>query len=514
VGDGEDEDKIEDELDRRHSGLAGLPAHRRRPVGLRLAPTVSRRGSMEDVIDHPCYSVLEIEEARLRIYTWATDLEEGALAQAINCANLGPAFHHVAVMADGHQGYGVPIGAVLALSDALSPYAVGNDIGCGMALVPTRLSAGEFLAPLPTRSGAPGPAARDELMGWVQSSIPAGSERRAEHSEAYGRSSLEQCVYAAFDAMEEAATASGTVLSASTSTHADPRRPLTRDHVVARAAAQAGTLGSGNHFIEVLAGEDDDVWVLVHSGSRGFGGTICANFHRMALAHCAETGVELPDPGLAWLPVANPRRPQRDQEERWADVGRNYGRAMRAALDYAETNRHRMLETVAQIFERHFPASFDWDNAVNIHHNDATYEEHFGQWVWVHRKGAVKATQGTATITPGSMGTGSVLGRGLGSPASFCSAAHGAGRALSRTRARKQLSLQAELAAIEAAGGKVFASGKSGVLDEMPGAYKDLEVVISRQADLVVPVRRFRPLATYKGSDRPTRQRRRADEEG
>jgi tRNA-splicing ligase RtcB (3'-phosphate/5'-hydroxy nucleic acid ligase) len=465
---------------------------------------------MQDMPDNRCYSVLEIEEARLRIYTWAPDLEEGALGQAINCANLGPAFHHVAVMADAHQGYGVPIGAVLALSGALSPYAVGNDIGCGMALVPTRLSAREFLSPLPTPSGAPGPLARDELMGWVQSSVPAGSERRRPPSDGHRRSSLEQCVYTAFDAMHEAAAASGVALSASTSTKPGPDRPLARDDLVGRAIAQAGTLGSGNHFIEVLAGHDDDVWVLVHSGSRGFGGTICANFHRMALAHCEETEIELPDPGLAWLPTANP---QRDEEEPWESVGRNYGRAMRAALDYAETNRHRMLETVAGIFERRFPGAFDWDNTMNIHHNDAAYEEHFGQWVWVHRKGAVKATQGTATITPGSMGTGSVLGRGLGSPASFCSAAHGAGRALSRSRARKQLSLQAELATVAAAGGKVFAAGKSGVLDEMPGAYKDLDTVISRQTDLVVPVRRFRPLATYKGSDRPGQRRWHPDEE-
>jgi tRNA-splicing ligase RtcB (3'-phosphate/5'-hydroxy nucleic acid ligase) len=462
--------------------------------------------------------VLETDGARLPIYTWAADLEEGALAQAVDCTNLAPAFHHVAVMADGHQGYGVPIGAVLALSDALSPYAVGNDIGCGMALVPTRMSAEQFLSPLPTRSGSPGPVARDDLMGRVQSAVPAGTERGRGRPE--GRNggvsvkehivvSVKESIGVAFDAMEEAATASGVPLSASASTQMDPRRPLTRADLLARSVAQVGTLGSGNHFVEVLAGPDGDLWVLVHSGSRGFGGTICANFHRMALAHCAQTGVDLPDPGLAWLPAPS----RQSHEDRWARVGCAYARAMGAALDYAEANRHRMLATIAGIFEEKFPAGFDWDNAVNIHHNDATYEEHFGRSVWVHRKGAVKASEGTATVTPGSMGTGSVLGRGLGNPASFCSAAHGAGRALSRSRARRELSLEAELAAVAAAGGKVFVAGKAGVLDEMPGAYKDLEVVMSRQADLVVPVRRFRPLATYKGSDRPGRRQRRPDEE-
>jgi tRNA-splicing ligase RtcB len=174
-----------------------------------------------------------------------------------------------------------------------------------------------------------------------------------------------------------------------------------------------------------------------------------------------------------------------------------------------------MLEAVSEVFEQRFPGALDWDGAVNIHHNDAELEEHFGERVWVHRKGAVKAATGAATITPGSMGTGSVLGRGLGNPASFSSAAHGAGRAMSRSRARRDLSLEAELASVAAAGGKVFAASTAGVLDEMPGAYKDIDQVMIRQADLVEPVRRFTPLATYKGTDRRPRRtgRRRPDEE-
>jgi len=195
-------------------------------------------------------------------------------------------------------------------------------------------------------------------------------------------------------------------------------------------------------------------------------------------------------------------------DDRWTRAGRGYERALRAALDYAERNRHRMLETVDGILRRRFPEGLRWDEIVNIHHNDAVNEEHYGRRVWVHRKGAVKAARGAATITPGSMGTGSYLGRGLGRPEAFSSCSHGAGRVMSRAQARRELSLQQQLERIDVAGGKVFAASREAVLDEMPGAYKDLDEVMANQADLVEPVRRFTPLATYKGVDRPRRRSR------
>jgi tRNA-splicing ligase RtcB len=452
-----------------------------------------------------------IDGARLPIYSWASELEAGALAQAVNCANLPQAFHHVAVMADGHQGYGVPIGAVLALDGALSPYAVGNDIGCGMALVATDLSRDDLARPLPTRSGQSGPTARDDIMGSVQRSIPAGPNSHRDSSHGADRE-VDDLLHAAFDAMEEAAGACAVPLSGSQSTDAGRGKPLARADLVARGRAQLATLGSGNHFVELLSGHQGDVWVLVHSGSRGVGGLICAHFHRLALAHCAAHAQALADPGLAWLPVSSTEGPDPDP---WHAAGRCYQRAMLAALAYAELNRHRMLEAVAEAIERRHPDVVRWSDTVNIHHNDAVCEEHYGRSVWVHRKGAVKATAGTATITPGSMGTGSILGRGLGKPASFCSAAHGAGRALSRGRARRELSLDRELSDLRSVGGKVFAASTQAVLDEMPGAYKDLEEVMAQQADLVEPVRRFTPLGTYKGVDRrsPGRSRRRTTEE-
>jgi tRNA-splicing ligase RtcB len=441
-----------------------------------------------------------IPTARLPIYSWAPELEEGALRQAENCASLPVAYHHVAVMADGHQGYGVPIGAVLAFEGAISPYAVGNDIGCGMALLPTSIVREDLLVPVKTRSGAAGASARDEIMGWVQSTIPAGTATIDENELPRPiRDRLE----AAYAAMEEAAQATGVPLSTSQSLKPDAGQPLSKSDFLARGRSQAGTLGAGNHFIELVAGPDEEVSVLLHSGSRGVGGLICSNFHRMAYEYVQEMGAPLPDPGLAWLPVDSSKR----ETDRWERAGGCYVEALKVGLDYAEANRRFMLEKVAGIIEQRFPNSVRWDQLINIHHNDAALESHYDRSVWVHRKGAVKASRGAPTITPGSMGTGTIVGEGLGNPDSFCSCSHGAGRVLSRGRARQELSLAGELQRIRDAGGKVFARDKSAVLDEMPGAYKDLDQVMRNQADLVRPLRRFAPIATYKGVERGRKRR-------
>ena len=438
------------------------------------------------------------DEASLPIYSWAPDLEDGALRQAVNCANLSVAFHHVAVMADGHQGYGVPIGAVVAMEDAISPYAVGNDIGCGMALVPTTVTRTEVLSPLPTTSGSAGALAREEIMGSIESTVPAG--REAHRGPNAAAAEVDELVGEAFEAMLEASSLTGIALSTSQSPDQRRGQPLSRETLLARGRSHAGTLGSGNHFLEVLSGPDDDVWVMLHSGSRGVGSLVCNNFHRMAVSHCADVGVELPDPGLAWLPLDG-------SDERWTKVGRCYERALRAALGYASANRRLMLERAAEAVERHFPGAMRWDDAVNIHHNDATLERHYDRSVWVHRKGAVKAAAHQPTITPGSMGVGAYLGRGLGNAESFRSCSHGAGRVLSRGRARRELDLREQLELIDKAGGKVFASSSEAVLDEMPGAYKDLDEVMDHQRELVERVRRLLPLATYKGAEKGDRRR-------
>jgi tRNA-splicing ligase RtcB (3'-phosphate/5'-hydroxy nucleic acid ligase) len=430
--------------------------------------------------------VERIDRGALPVLSWAPELEEGAVQQAVNCANLPVTHHHVAVMADGHQGYGVPIGAVLPLKDAISPYAVGNDIGCGMALLPTTVSRDDFAS------------RRDEVMGWIQTSIPSGNATNGRGGDA--NPEVDPLLHDAYEAMEEAAGLLREPLSTSQTPDAAKGGALEREQFVTRGRSHVGTLGSGNHFIEVLADPEDRVWLMLHSGSRGVGSLVCNNFHRWALRHCREAGHQLPDPGLAWLPIG-------DGDERWERVGRCYSRAQKAALAYAGQNRQRMLTTASDELERRFPGSIRWDELVNIHHNDATLEEHYGAEVWVHRKGAVKAAPGTATITPGSMGTGSYLGRGRGNPEAFSSCSHGAGRVMSRGQARKTLSLQAELESIRSAGGKVFAASKEAVLDEMPSAYKDLDEVMANQADLVETVLRLTPLGTYKGADPPRRRK-------
>src|SRR3954468_9627034 len=184
-----------------------------------------------------------IEGAPLPVHSWAPDLEPGATEQALHCAALPVAAHHVAVMADGHQGYGVPIGAVVALDGAISPYAVGNDIGCGMAIVPTTLSRADVLP------------ARDDIMSGAQRSIPSGM---ASHREPVVDATVDGLLHDAFDALEAAAAASGVALSRSQGVKQQDGKPLTRDDFVARGRMQVGTLGSGNHFVELLAGPDDD----------------------------------------------------------------------------------------------------------------------------------------------------------------------------------------------------------------------------------------------------------------
>jgi tRNA-splicing ligase RtcB len=439
--------------------------------------------------------VISDGKGKVAVYSWAPDLEVGALEQALRCAELPCVHERVAVMADGHLGYGVPIGAVLALDGHISPYAVGNDIGCGMGLVPTTLSREDILGELPTKSGKSGPVARDDIMGWVATSIPAGFSK---HGSADAIPEADYHLRGAWVAMHIASDATGVPITTSQSTDPGKGVELDIDGWLERGRSQAGTLGSGNHFIELLVGPDGDVWLMLHSGSRGVGSVICNHFHRIALQWCAEQGIDLPDPGLAYVPVGTLDHPT---------IGNLYQVALDAGLGYAELNRRRMLTTVGEIVEKRFPGSIRWDEMVNIHHNDATLERHFGRDVWVHRKGAVKASAGTATITPGSMGTGSYLGVGLGNPESFESCSHGAGRRKGRKAAERELSLEAELATVREAGGKVFARSKEAVLDEMPGAYKPIDDVMAAQADLVATVRRFTPLGTYKGSDkRPKRK--------
>jgi tRNA-splicing ligase RtcB len=318
------------------------------------------------------------------IKSWALDIEGSALDQATNLSNLPFAIGHVALMPDAHTGYGMPIGGVLFADRAVVPYAIGVDIGCGVALVETDLTV-ETLG-------------RDGLKAalvQMARDVPVGNASQPRPVD-----------------RDEALAEIGLPLPASIA-------PAWFD----RAVNQLGTLGSGNHFLEVQRDESDRVYVMLHSGSRNLGKTICDEFHKRALAHNTAWHSELPHPELAYLPMGT-----EDYAGYWA--------AMEFALRFAEVNRSRMLDKAECAFERHTSVG-RMERLVDIHHNYAAWENHLGTNGIVHRKGAVRARVGEMVLIPGSMGTASYVGEGLGNPESFSTCQHGAGRAMSRSAARK-----------------------------------------------------------------------------
>jgi tRNA-splicing ligase RtcB len=387
-----------------------------------------------------------IKRGRVPIKSWAPALEGSVLAQATNLADLPFAIRHVALMPDAHMGYGMPIGGVLFGDRAVVPYAIGVDIGCGVALVETDLTV-ESLS-----------HARLEL-------VLADIERRVPT----GRSSQRDGV--------DRAQAEGEI-----------GRPLpesVKEAWFERAVHQLGTLGSGNHFLEIQRDEAGLVHVMLHSGSRRLGKTICDEYHKRALAHDLVQGLELPHRELAYLPMGAP-----DFDDYWA--------AMTYALRFAEVNRSRMLDQVEIAFERHTSLG-RFERAVDVHHNFAAWETHFGQDGIVHRKGAVRARAGEIVLIPGSMGTASYVAEGLGNPESFQSCPHGAGRAMSRTVARKSLSSADLFVEMERLGVRLFSGDPKTAAEEAPSAYKDIETVMAQSADLVRPLKRLTPLGVVKG---------------
>jgi len=376
----------------------------------------------------------------LQIFNWADDLEEGALEQARNIAALPFAFHHVAIMADAHQGFGMPIGGVLASRKVIIPNAVGVDIGCGMAAIRTNL----FDYDLP-------PEMLTQVLGNVRSMVPVG----------LGQTHDIPADWEGFDRAPELQIIQQQIESA--------RRSL-------------GTLGAGNHFIEIQAQENGVVWAMVHSGSRNFGLKVAGEYHRAAKAMCERWHSRLPTPDLAFLPMET-------------NEGHEYFEAMQYSLEFAKENRASMMRCIIAAF-RHSVSSIVVEESIDIHHNYARWEHHFGQDVIVHRKGATSSKEGETGIIPGSMGTASYIVRGLGNHLSFESCSHGAGRRMSRTAAKRDLNLADEQSKMT---GVVGGPRTVADLDEAPGAYKDIDAVMAAQSDLVEVVTKLRPLASLKG---------------
>jgi tRNA-splicing ligase RtcB len=375
-------------------------------------------------------------DGRVPIKAWAEraeDLEPSCIDQAKDVANLPCVVSHVALMPDTHQGYGMPIGGVAALKGALSPYMVGVDIGCGMMAVKTYIEAGQFRQE------------RERILNEVMAAVPMGVGGTRDKAV---RSDNERM----FDFIDE-----------------DEMDVIHR---------QIGTLGSGNHFIEFGSDGDGVLWFVIHSGSRRLGQKVANHHHQVAVRQCQELGITLPTEHLAFLTEGT------DEFERYRqDLG--------YALKYAQENRAAMAQDILRILGN--PNT----RTVNVHHNFATIEHHFGEWVWVHRKGATRAACGGSLVIPMNMGDGVVIGTGLGNPESFDSCSHGAGRLMGRNQAKKRLDRVAEEQSLVDRDILLMSNGD--VLDEMPGAYKNAEYVMRMQEDLVQVDHWLRPIAVLKG---------------
>jgi tRNA-splicing ligase RtcB (3'-phosphate/5'-hydroxy nucleic acid ligase) len=390
-----------------------------------------------------------IEGARLPIYSWAAEIEPDALRQARNLGGLEIAVDHAALMPDAHVGFGMPIGGVLFAADAVVPYAIGVDIGCGVQIARTNLVWEDSLTPAMLRA----------VLRQIQRDVPTGF---AVHRHApIGLDRMLELI-----GMEAPASIAPAWLD--------------------RALLSIGTLGGGNHFLEVQRDDQNQVYFMLHSGSRNLGKQICDRFAKLALKVDQRAGRELPDRELAYLRFDE----DEDAEQYWD--------AMTFALRWAELNRRQMMDMVEAAFRKH-ASVHRFERLVDIHHNYAAPEEHAGTRGIVHRKGAVRAGAGDPVLIPGSMGTASYIGEGLGNPDSFETCQHGAGRVLGRNAAKRAKS-SAEVFEEMAAWGIEFISNEPRTAaEEAAFAYKDIESVMALSADLVRPVTRLRPLGVVKG---------------
>lgn len=377
------------------------------------------------------------------LLSWAKELDEKTLEQAKKLARLWVLDGPVCLMPDAHLGKGATIGSVIATQGVIIPAAVGVDIGCGMIAVETSLRAAEL------------PDDLDVLVTKIEQAIPAGLGKW--HREP--TSAALEWVVENVPAWSEA---------------------FVDKH---KAASQLGTLGSGNHFFEVCLDERDHVWVVLHSGSRGVGNELAQRHIKIAQRLATDMKVPLEDIDLAYFVST--------QVEFKAYVD-----DLLFAQEYAALNRDLMMNAgLSKLFE--YVGFGDEFNRINCHHNYAALEHHHGRDVWVTRKGAIRARKDDMGVIPGSMGTHSFIVRGLGNQRSYNSCSHGAGRRLSRTAARKQITAQQ---LTDAMGDRAWLRDKAGVLtDEAPGAYKDVSAVMEAQADLVEPVHRLHQILNYKG---------------
>ena len=389
------------------------------------------------------------------------DLEESCLEQALHLAQLPFLHKWVCLMPDTHTGMGMPIGGVIAAKGAVIPNAVGVDIGCGMAYVKTSIPV-KALKETMTGSGN----LVQGIVGDILRNIPVGF---AHHKTSMPCYTLDR-------AMEEL-----------------PLYEMDSELLGQLEAGyfQVGTLGGGNHFIELQEDEEGFLSVMLHSGSRHFGKSVCDYFHQKAREQNCRWYSQVPDEyRLAFLPVDTPE-------------GRQYLNWMNLSMDFARENREKLMLAVKAVLEkwigRYTDLELKYEEEINCHHNYAALENHFGENVWVHRKGAVRARKGELTVIPGAMGSYSYVVRGLGNPESFCTSSHGAGRAYSRRGAMEAFSCEEVMVDLKNQGVILGKKNKKDVAEESRFAYKDIDRVMENQKDLVEPVRRLRTIGVVKG---------------
>lgn len=384
--------------------------------------------------------MIEITENKLSILSWCNNPEDSAIKQANNLANLPFAFKQICLMPDTHCGYGMPIGGVLATKNVVIPNAVGVDIGCGMCAVKSNIKEISI-------------DNIKEIMSIIRESVPVGFNHHKEKQE--NKVNIE----------------------------------ITDDMKIVKeeyknSLYSLGTLGGGNHFIEIQKDSEGYVWFMLHSGSRNLGKKVCDYYNNVAkeLNDLWESKVPK-EYELAFLPKGT-------------DEYNSYIKEMNYCLEFAYQNRKLMCERIIDSFKSVIDCSFE--SIINIHHNYAVMENHYGTNVMVHRKGATSARLGEIGIIPGSQGTKSYIVKGKGNIKSFMSCSHGAGRKMGRKEAERTLNLESEINKLNDIG-VIHAIRSSRDLDEAPGAYKDIDIVMKEQSDLVEVVTELTPIAVIKG---------------
>ena len=387
------------------------------------------------------------------VLNWASMLDEKARGQALATAKVAAINGHVALMPDAHWGMGCTIGSVIPTREAIIPSAVGVDIGCGVIAAETNLRAGDL------------PDDLSWMLGAWEKTIPAGLGYWHEDEDPEWQQFVSE--------------------------HPLPPSVQSDQRLRTKAPVQFGTLGSGNHFLELCTDERDVVWLMLHSGSRGVGNSLAMSHITNAKRLMKQYLIELPDPDLAYVVQGTKEFDAYIRDLHWSQA-------------YAFASRQRMMTVAVAALAKAAKREVAVTELINNHHNYARLERHHGTKLWITRKGAISAREGELGVIPGSMGTGSFIVRGLGNPASYCSASHGAGRAMSRGEARRRFTAKDLEAAME--GRTWLLKDAAQLVDEIPGAYKDLDQVMADQTDLVSIEHRLTTVVNYKGVEKGNRR--------